>query len=325
MQAPTCVYREPDLVERVIRDWLTEDVDRITIDSRENFERIREVAGRISRSSRSRIHLYDGERPVFEHYDIEGQIEEAFRRTVKLPSGGYVVFDETEALIAVDVNTGRHKGPKGARGGKGGKGGRGGTGNKSMGSGTQEQAILEVNTEAVEEVARQLRLRNIGGLVVIDLVDMKSRNHQHAVLRTLKTALKRDRARTNVLPISELGLLEMTRQRVEESILSTMHIDCPYCRGRGNVKSPLGMSVEIQREISAIMRGRKDGDARELQIVVHPMVLNRFRREDERVLVDLQEQFEGRLTFRSDPAKHVEYFAILDDGTEEVLCSSSDH
>lgn len=323
--APACVYREPDLVERVIRDWLTEDVDRITIDSRENFERIREVAGRISRRSRSRIHFYDGDRPIFEHYDIETQIEEAFRRTVKLPSGGYVVFDETEALIAVDVNTGRHKGPKRAKGARRGKGNKGGKGNKALSSGSQEQAILEVNTEAVEEVARQLRLRNIGGLVVIDLIDMKSRKHQHTVFRMMKTALKGDRARTNVLPISELGLLEMTRQRVEESILSTMNIDCPYCRGRGNVKSPLGMSVEIQRAISAIMRGRRDGGARELQIVVHPMVLDRLRREDERVLVDLQDQFEGKLAFKSDPSKHVEFFAILDGGTEAVLYSSSEH
>jgi ribonuclease G len=323
--APACVYREPDLVERVIRDWLTEDVDRITIDSRENFERIREVAGRISRSSRSRIHFYDGDRPIFEHYDIETQIEEAFRRTVKLSSGGCVVFDEAEALIAVDVNTGRHKGPKGAKATNHGKGNRSGKGSRALGSGSQEQAILEVNTEAVEEVARQLRLRNIGGLVVIDLIDMKSRKHQHTVFRTMKTALRRDRARTNVLPISELGLLEMTRQRVEESILSTMHIDCPYCRGRGIVKSPLGMSVEIQREISAIMRGRRDGGAKELQIVVHPMVLDRLRREDERVLVDLQDQFVGRLAFKSDPSKHVEFFAILDGGTEEVLYSSSDH
>ena len=151
--APSCVYREPDLVERVVRDWLTEDVDRITIDSRESFERIREVAGRISRKSRSLIHLYEGDRPIFDHFSVDNQIEEAFRRTVKLSSGGCIVFDETEAMITVDVNTGRHKG----------------------GGGSQEQAILDVNTEAVEEVSRQLRLRNIGGLVVIDLIDMKSR------------------------------------------------------------------------------------------------------------------------------------------------------
>jgi ribonuclease G len=299
--APSCVYSEPDLVERVVRDWLTEDVDRITIDSRDDFDRIREVAGRISRKSRSRIHLYEGDRPIFEHFSVDNQLEEAFRRTVTLSSGGCIVFDETEAMITVDVNTGRHKG----------------------GGGSQEQAILAVNTEAVEEVSRQLRLRNIGGLVVIDLIDMKPRKHQQAVYRTMRSALRRDRARTNVLPISDLGLMEMTRQRVEESITSTMHVDCPYCKGRGHVKSPLGMSVDIQRQIAAILRSRREEAARKLQIVVHPTVLERLRREDEQVLVDLQESAEGLLTFKSDPTKHMEFFSILDVDDQEVLYSST--
>jgi len=298
--APCCLYQEPDLVERVVRDWLTEDVDRIVIDSKDKYEKIRDIASRISRKARSRITLYEGELPIFDHYDVERQLEEAFRRKVNLKSGGYIVFDETEALIAVDVNTGRHKG-----------------------KGSQEEAIFEVNTEAVEEVARQLRLRNIGGLVLLDLIDMKSRKHQSHVYRTMKAALKRDRARANVLPISELGIMEMTRQRVEESILSTMYVDCPYCRGRGKVKSPLGMSVDIQRQISAIMRRhRKDSGVVELQIVVHPTVMERLRREDEEFLMDLQERFEGRLTFKSDPAKHVEYFSINNAQTGEVLYSS---
>ncbi|MDA0576517.1 MAG: Rne/Rng family ribonuclease [Verrucomicrobia bacterium] len=300
--APCCVYREPDIVERVVRDWLTEDVDRIVIDNREHFERIRDLAGRISRQSRSRVYLYEGEAPIFEHYSVERQIEAAFRRTVALHSGGAIVLDETEALIAIDVNTGRHKG-------------RGHS---------QEDAILEVNTEAVEEVARQLRLRNIGGIVVIDLIDMKSRKHQQAVYRTMKEALKRDRARTNVLPISELGLLEMTRQRVEESLSSSLNTDCPYCHGRGYVKSALGTSVEIQRQISAIMRKRRGAVARKLQIVVHPTVMERLRREDEQFLLDIQKRFEGELAFKSDSTKHMEFFAIHDGVTNEVLFSNKD-
>jgi ribonuclease G len=300
---PCCVYQEPDLVERIVRDWLTEDIDRIVVDSPQDHEKIRAVAGRISRRSRSLIHLYQGELPIFDHYDVERQIEEALRRKVTLDSGGYVVFDEAEALIAVDVNTGRHKGK----------------GN------TQEEAILEVNTEAVQEVARHLRLRNIGGLVVIDLIDMKSRKHQNSVYRAMKTALKRDRARTNVLPISELGLLEMTRQRAEESILSSMYVDCPYCRGRGSVKSPLGMSVDIQRQISAIMRRkRKSREPHNLQVVVHPSVLERLRSEDEEFLLDLETRFEGRLSFKSNPGQHMEYFLIRNKGTDEVLYSNAE-
>lgn len=300
--SPCCVYEEPDLVERVVRDWLTEDVDRIIVDSREEFDRIREIARRISRKAKSSVHLYEGELPIFEHFGVERQLEETGRRKVMLKSGGCVVFDETEALIAVDVNTGRHKG-----------------------TGSQEETILQVNTEAVEEVARQLRLRNIGGLVVIDLIDMSSRRSQAAVYKAMKEAVKRDRARTNVLSISELGLMEMTRQRAEESLTSSMYSDCPYCHGRGSVKSPWAMSVEIQRQISALMRRHKKNDPRpELSIVVHPNVLDRLRREDEEFLMDLESRYEGRLSFRSDPSRHMEFFSITNALTHEVLYSSVD-
>jgi ribonuclease G len=260
------------------------------------------VTGKISRRARSRVHLYEGDLPIFDYYDVERQLDEALRRRVDLKSGGYLVFDEAEALIAVDVNTGRHKG-----------------------SGSQEEAILAVNAEAVQEVARQLRLRNIGGLVVIDLIDMRSKKHQNTVFRAMKAALRRDRARTNVLPISELGLLEMTRQRVEESILSSMYSDCPYCHGRGSVKSPLGMSVDIQRRVAAIMRreGKRD-EVRNLRIIVHPTVLERLRREDEQFLIDLESKYGKRMSFKSDPGKHVEYFSIQDAATGEVLYSNAE-
>ena len=232
---------------------------------------------------------------------MERQLEEALRRKVNLKCGGYIIFDETEAMIAIDVNTGRHKG-----------------------TGSQEAGIFEVNSEAVEEVARQLRLRNIGGLVVLDLIDMKSRKHQNAVYRRMKEALKRDRARTNVLPISDLGLLEMTRQRVEESIASSMFSDCPYCKGRGHVKSAMSVSVEIQRQTAAIMRRYRESSM-SLQIVVHPTVLERLRRKDEEFLLDLESTFEGHLSFKSDPAKHVEFFEIRNSLTGDVLYSTIDH
>jgi ribonuclease G len=301
--APCCVYHEPDLVERMIRDWLTEDVDRIVVDNPEKYEHVRKMAGTISRRARSRVTKYNGELPIFDHYNVETQISGAFRRKVTLKSGAYLVFDETEALIAIDVNTGRHKG-----------------------QGSQEQAILEVNTEAVEEVARQLRLRNIGGLVVIDLIDMKSRKHQNTVYRAMRAALKRDRARTNVLQISDLGIMEMTRQRAEESLLSSIYTECPYCHGRGEVKSGLAMSVDVQRQISAVMRKRVNrGKALKLQVVVHPSVLERLREEDEQVLIELQSRFEGSLSFRSDATRHVESFQIRDAETSDVLYTTVDH
>jgi ribonuclease G len=300
--APCCLYTEPDLVERVVRDWLTEDVDRIVIDDPAKFNQLRELASLISRRVRSRIQQYEGTTPIFEHFNLERQLEEAFGRKAMLKSGGYIVFDETEALIAVDVNTGRHKGSE-----------------------TQDEVIFEVNTEAVLEVARQLRLRNVGGLIVLDLIDMKQRKHRNAVYKTLKDALRADKARTNVLPISHLGLIEMTRQRVDEGVLSSMYVDCPYCHGRGSVKSPLSMSVSIQRQIAAQMRkirqARQEGN---LQITVHPTVLERLRKEDEAVLVDLEAKFTGRLAFRADPSRHVEEFEIRNGTTGELLYGKRD-
>lgn len=300
LPAPACVYSEPDLVERVVRDWLTEDIDRVSIDDEEAYNRIREVAGRISRRARRVIELYKGHLPIFDHYGVETQMEEAFRRKVNLKSGGYLVIDETEALIAVDVNTGRHRG-----------------------KGSQEDAILEVNMEAVEEVARQLRLRNIGGLVVIDLIDMKSRKHQNQIYKAMKAAVRRDRARTNVLPISELGLMEMTRQRQEESLLSQMYVDCPYCKGHGVIKSPLALSVDIQRQLTAVMRKQQGlpGET-ELQVLVSPSVMDRLR-EDEQMLVEMQRRYTGKLTFKSEVARHPESFAILDK-TGKVLYAVSE-
>jgi len=302
LPSPACVYQEPDLVERVVRDWLTEEIDCVTIDDLDSYNRIRNVAGRISRRAKGMIRHYDGHLAIFEHYGVERQIEETYRRKVNLKSGAYLVIEETEALISIDVNTGRHRG-----------------------KGSQEDAILEVNLEAVEEVARQLRLRNIGGLVVLDLIDMKSRKHQNTVYKAMKQALRRDRARTNVLQISELGLMEMTRQRQEESLLSKMYSDCPYCKGHGSVKSPLALSADIQRQIGAVMRkGSQEGRDVNLQVIVAPSVLDRLRKEDEAFLVELQRRYTGRLTFKSELHRHPESFCIVDGDTGKVLYSVGD-
>ena len=301
LRTPCCIFQEPDLCERVVRDWLTEDVDAIVIDDEKSYESMREVTARISRRAKSKIRRYDGTTSLFEHYGLERQLAEAFRRQVPLKSGGYLVIDETEALIAVDVNTGHHKG-----------------------SGSQEEAILQVNLEAVDEVARQLRLRNIGGLVVLDLIDMKSRKHQKQVYRALKDALKRDRARTNVLEISELGLLEMSRQRQDRSILSMLTSKCPYCSGRGVVKSPMAVSVELQRKLTSLLRqAEADKKPFEPKIVIAPQVMQRLQTEDKDILAQMQKQFSTRLRFVSELHRHPEAFSILDAATGQVLYSQS--
>jgi ribonuclease G len=298
--APCRLYQEPDLIERVVRDSLTEDIDRIVIDSKEECDRIKRIVSKYARRARARMQSYDGEAPIFEHFDVERQIENAFSRKVWLKGGGYLIIDETEALVAIDVNTGRHKGGQ-----------------------SQEESIVQVNVEAAEEVARQLRLRNIGGLLVIDFIDMKQKKHQQLVYRTLKESLHRDKARTNVLPISQLGLLEMTRQRQEESVRATTYMNCPYCDGRGKVKSALTMSVEIQRRIAEIMKRRKASTSNPLpvKISVNPSVLDRLRSEDEAILVGMEEKLHGHLTFVANPNIHVEDFIIVHAQTGEELYS----
>ena len=301
LRTPCCIFQEPDLCERVLRDWLTEDVDSIVIDDPQSYESMREVASRISRRARAKISRFDGVSGIFEHYKVEHQLRGAFARQVALKSGGYLVIDETEALIAVDVNSGHYKG-----------------------NGNQEDAILEVNLEAVEEVARQLRLRNIGGLVVLDLIDMKSRKHQREVYKALKEALRRDRARTNVQEISELGLLEMSRQRQDSSILSQLTSVCPYCHGHALVKSPMAVSIEIQRRLVALLkRAEEEKKPFEPKIVIAPQVMQRLRTEDSDILAHLQKDYNTRLTFVSELHRHPEAFAILDAATSQVLYSQS--
>ena len=299
-RAPCCVYQEPGLVERVVRDWLTEEIDSVLIDDEKVFEELREVTSKVSRRARNKLRRYDGPVNVFEHLGIEKQLRDAFNRQVRLKSGGYLVIDETEALIAVDVNTGHHKG-----------------------KGSQEDAILEVNLEAVDEVARQLRLRNIGGLVVLDLIDMKSRKHQKQVYRALKEALRRDRARTNVLEISELGLLEMSRQRHEQSILSLLSSTCPCCGGHGVIKSPLAISIEIQRQLTNLLKkSEAENKPFEPKIVIAPAVLQRLRMEDADILKEMQDTFKTPLTFVAELHRHPESFAILDKQSGQVLYSA---
>src|SRR6185369_16172794 len=295
----TCVFQEPDLIERTVRDFLTEDVERIVVDNAPQYERMREMINKISKRSAEKVKLYADHQPVFDRFNITRQLETTFSRQVHLKSGGYIVVDETEALVAIDVNTGRHKSGK-----------------------DQESTILKVNLEAADEICRQLRLRNMGGLIVLDFIDMKSRRDQQQVYQRTKEGLKRDRAKTHILPISQLGLMEMTRQRHTESVHAAVYDDCPYCKGRGKVKSALTMSVEIQRKLGEILKKRsRDESDFQLRIVVHPTILDRLRTEDEKHLVEMEKRYFGKLNFRKDPALHAETFKIINVATGEELAS----
>ncbi len=295
--APFCVFHEPDLVERTVRDFLTDDIERVVVDDANAYQRMVELVSQISPRSAQKIKLYNEPEPVFDRFNITAQMERTFSRRVPLKSGGYITIDETEALVAVDVNTGSHK----------------------AGS-EEESAILQVNLEAAEEICRQLRLRNIGGIIVIDFIDMKSKREQQMVFEKVKQLLKRDKARTHVLPISPLGLMELTRQRHTESFRETMFDPCPYCHGLGRIKSPITMSIEIQRKVLEILRRRqRDESDFHLKIFLHPLVLDRIRREDEKYFIELEKRYFARISFRGDNTLHVEQFRIVNAITGEEL------
>jgi ribonuclease G len=297
-KAPAALYMEPDLVERTVRDFLTEEIDRVLIDNRGDHERTQALVGLISKRSRSKIALYNDSIPIFERFNIERQIEQTGQRKVPLPSGGEIVIDETEALIAIDVNTGSHK-------------------NRS---GDEKNTIYAVNLEAAQEIARQIRLRNLGGLIVMDFIDMKERRHRNAVYERMVELMASDKARNHILPISQLGIMQMTRQRQQESLSSNLYTDCPYCRGRGIVKSATTVSVELQRRLSSVVRRlqlRKDNKEYSIRVLVHPSILERLRSEDAGLLVRMEKSFGVKLAFRADPAYHVEHFKIVDAATGE--------
>ena len=295
------VYKEPDIIGRTVRDFLTEDIDRVLIDSAADFERIQTEVAKISRQSKSKVSQFKDDIPIFERFNIERQIEQTFARTVPLPSGGEIVIEETEALTAIDVNTGGHR----------------------IDSNSGKNFILDVNLEAAKEVARQVRLRNIGGLIIVDFIDMKRRSDRNNVFHTMRRFMDNDRARSHVLPISQLGILQMTRQRHHESNYSTMFDSCPYCRGRGIVKSSRTVSVEIQRRITAIVRRVRNrehsSEELHLRVSLHPENLERLRTEDEKRLVIIEQEHAVKLSFRADPNFHLENFNITNAETDEVL------
>ena len=293
--APCRLFEEPDLVGRTVRDFLTEEIDEVVCDDRAATERMIEMIGQISRRARNRVNHYDGAMPIFETYGVQKQIDDAFHRQVWLKCGGYIVIDETEALVAIDVNTGRNKGGRDV-----------------------EKTILQTNLEAADEIARQLRLRNIGGLIIGDFIDMKSRKDQQAVYGLMKERLNRDKAKTHVLPISQLGLMEMTRQRAQESLSDTIYENCPYCGGRGVVKTSMTTSVELHRTLNTVMRKYQES-VHDIRVILNPDVLKRLKEEDEDLLVELERRYAGRLIFRGDPTFHHEKFTITDANTGAEL------
>ena len=298
---PVLLYQEPGLIERTVRDFLTEEVDRILVDNPEDFKLVQDLVGEVSPRSRSRVELYADPIPVFERYNIERQIEQLFQRRVPLPSGGEIVIDETEALTAIDVNTGGHRGKDGAKDGN---------------------FITQANLEAVTEAARQIKLRNLGGLIMIDTIDMKNPKDRKKVFDTLRDAMEDDRAKHQILPISALGVLQMTRQRHTESNTTSMYTACPHCQGRGIVKNPRTVSVEIQRKLLSVIRRLREGTSPEkeleINILLHPVNLERIITEDREFFRDLMKSCKVRLGTKPDPTYSIEAFKLFDGAGKEL-------
>jgi ribonuclease G len=233
---PTLLYADLDLALRAIRDLFSSDVERLWCDHPPTYERLAQFVQQYMPRLRSRLSLYEGHEPIFDHFGIEPQIERALERKVWLKSGGYLVFDQAEALTAIDVNTGRFVGKK-----------------------NQEETVLKTNLEAVEEVATQLRLRNIGGIIIVDFIDMAREGNRKRVSEALSQALRRDKARTSMFKISELGLVQMTRKRTRDSLEAMLTEECPRCAGRAVIKSMPTLAAEVLRAIQRDASHRNHG------------------------------------------------------------------
>ena len=289
--APAIVYREPNLLERTVRDFLTDDIDEIVVDDPEAAKKLKADFAEFGCYD-TRITLSNRAQPVFERYKVAEQVATVFNRVVQLPSGGYICIDETEALVAVDVNSGKNKNAK-----------------------DQPENILRTNLEAAEEIARQVRLRNVGGLVVIDFIDMRTQRDRDAVQRAMATYVQPDRAKTRLLPISKFGLMEMTRQREHESVKDAVYDPCPYCHGSGRVKSPVSMSVEIQRRLKELLKRRTRKMS--VRVIMHPTILERLKNDDAELLSELEEKYGKELSFRADPTMHMEQFRLVNPETNQ--------
>jgi ribonuclease G len=283
--APLLLHTEFDLIFRTVRDLFTKEVNRLVIDSKQEHERIREFVGTYMSGFLDRVAVWDKEEPIFDHYGLEIEISKAKGRRVWLKSGGYIVIDHTEALTVIDVNTGRYVGKR-----------------------DLEETILKTNLEAVKEIAYQLRLRNIGGIIIIDFIDMERERNRDKVFNSLVEAVSSDRAKTHILRISDLGLVQMSRERTREDLLRLLCEPCPYCEGRGYIKSPTSICYEIFREIRRIGSSPRD---KKIIIGVHPTVANLLYDEERREVEELEREFHKKIIVKADSNLHIEQYDIV--------------
>ena len=285
VRAPALLQRETSLTRGIIRDLFSDKVDSLLVDSKMLHNEIVQYLKQIDPDLIERVKLYNAEAPLFDEYDIEAEVRKLFLPRVELPTGGYLIIQPTEALTSIDVNTGRYTGKK-----------------------DPESTILKTNLEAAREVARQLRLRDIGGIIVVDFIDMESRGNRDKVLQELRAHLGRDRARTKAFAVSELGLIEMTRQRVRPSLWHSMTAECPTCNGTGRVFRP---EVVVRRMERSLKRAGAEHKERQLAVRLHPEVALYLVEQEPNFLRQLEQQTGLELEVRDDPMMRLDEFRMM--------------
>jgi ribonuclease G len=284
LKAPALLHTDLDLVFRTARDLFTKEIDRFVIDSKPDYERIKDFIGVSLPLFSSRIELWEKESPIFDAYGIEAEIARAKNRRVWLKSGGYLVIDRAEALTVIDVNTGRFVGKKGL-----------------------EETIFKTNMEAAKEIAWQLRLRNIGGIIIIDFIDMKKEKNKENVFNTLVHAVSHDKAKTNILKISELGLVEMSRERTREALLRVLCEPCDYCEGKGYIKAPPTICYEIFREIRRLTPSVNE---KKIIVAAHPTIVGALHDQEHQGVTALEHHLHKKIVLKADANFHIEQYDI---------------
>jgi len=277
---PQLVHQEHDLILRIVRDMFTNDVVRLEVDSKDELKRILKFLGIYSPYLRPRVKFYRDRVPIFEKFDIERHIDKIYNRIINLKSGGYLVFDETESLVAIDVNSG-----------------------KMVKGRNLEETAFRTNLEAAEEVTRQLKLRDIGGIIIIDFIDMENHSHRKSVFKALERHLEDDKAKTKILNISSIGLVEMTRQRMRQSVEGKSYQKCPYCNGRGSVKSASTISIEFTRKLGISLAETK---ARGVFVYLNPEIASYVSDPKRNMVKPLERRFRKTIRIIEDPRRHIE-------------------
>ncbi|MBI9087290.1 MAG: Rne/Rng family ribonuclease [Desulfobacterales bacterium] len=285
--APVLLHKELNVSLRAVRDLLTHEADKLVIDSKDGYNSIMGFLDTFMPGYKNSVELYEGTEPLFEAYNLEGDISRALKRKVWLKSGGYIVIEQTEALVAIDVNTGRY-----------------------VGKHNLEETILKTNLEAVKEIAYQIRLRDIGGIIIIDFIDMIRKSNQEKVYNALKEALKKDRSKTHVLPISEMGLIQMTRKRIKDPLTSILCEPCIYCDGEGSLVSRRTICYNIYREV---LRAAQDmiGSAR-FTLHVNPEIAERLHGEENGIIISLERIIGKQIVIYPNTQFHLEEFDVFE-------------